>query len=357
MKKWLSLGLLISSLFLVMTVQAATVPAKAVPAKAVVAKKASVKPAVKGVKVVEPYVKVGMTKAAYNSVIATVTDFINVNLLDGSQKVSKVTISKKSGSLYFLDIVLPNNQTVKSVFLKGATKAGDYFFPTVLNVAETVAETKKAQVAVKTNSSAEAVAIPVNLVKADKPLVEVFVMSYCPYGTQIEKGLLPVIKTLGAKADIQIKFVSYTMHGAKEQTENLTQYCVNKEQPDKFLPYLDCFLKEADSASCIKTANVDTAKVTACTTATTEQYKLVSTGTDFPIYKDVNLKYGVSGSPTLVINGAQVDSGRSPAALLKTICGAFNTPPAECNAVLDSASPAPGFGVGTTTATAPASCH
>lgn len=365
MKKYLSFILLISSLFLVVTVQAATTPVKATPTKATpakaVAKKQAIKPAVKAVKIVEQYAKVGMTKATYEAMVKSITEFVNGNLLSDGQSVSKLIITKKLGSLYFVDISLPGDRTVKSVFFKDTAKGGvDYFFPTAMNIPETKAATKKAKAeAVKQGAEAPSASsgqAAVALVKSDKPVVEVFVMSYCPYGTQIEKGLLPVIKTLGNKADIQIKFVSYTMHGQKEFDENLVQSCIKKEQSNKFLPYLECFLKEADSASCVKSIGVDSAKLTACTTATTNDLKLVNTGTDFPIDKDANVKYGVGGSPTLVINGAEVSSARSSSALLKTICSAFNTPPAECNTVLDTATPAPGFGTATTNSTSPASC-
>lgn len=332
------------SLFLVASVQAATT----VPAKAV-------KPTVKAVKIVEPYTKVGMTKANYNSIVSAVTGFVNDNLLSDGEKVSQVVITKKSGLLYFADITLPGGNVVKSAFFKDSSKGGiDYFFPSAMNVPDTKAATKKAKATAKQDN--QPVASSASLVKSDKPVVEVFVMTYCPYGTQIEKGLLPVIKTLGDAADIQIKFVSYTMHGVKEFTENLTQYCINKEQPTKFWPYLECFLKEADSAGCLTAGGVDVAKVNACTTATTNEYKLVSTGTDFPLDKDANVKYGVQGSPTLVINGVEANSGRDSASLLKMICSAFNTPPAACSTVLSSATPAPGFGTGTTNNTATAGC-
>jgi len=362
MKKWLSLFLLVGSLFLVVTVQAATTPVKstptkATPAKVVVAKKPAVKPAVKAVKIVEQYAKVGMTKATYEAMVKSITEFVNGNLLSDGQTVSKLIITKKLGSLYFVDISLPGDRTVKSVFFKDTAKGGvDYFFPTAMNVVETKAATKKAKAEAVKQDAQPSATPAVALVKSDKPVVEVFVMSYCPYGTQIEKGLLPVIKTLGNKADIQIKFVSYTMHGQKEFDENLVQNCIKKEQNDKFLPYLECFLKEADSAGCIKSTGIDSAKVASCTAFTTNDLKLVNTGTDFPIDKDANVKYNVGGSPTLVINGAEVSTARSSSALLKTICGAFNTPPAECSTVLDTATPAPGFGTATTNSTSPASC-
>lgn len=67
---------------------------------------------------------------------------------------------------------------------------------------------------------------PTAAVKSDKPTVELFVMSYCPYGTQMEKALIPAKELLGDKANISIKFVAYTMHGAKETQENTRQYCI-----------------------------------------------------------------------------------------------------------------------------------
>jgi hypothetical protein len=57
-------------------------------------------------------------------------------------------------------------------------------------------------------------------------------------------------------------------------------------------------------------------------------------------------KYGVQGSPTLVINGETVQAGRDSASILAAICSAFNEPPAACKTELSSTPPAPGFGTG-----------
>ena len=56
------------------------------------------------------------------------------------------------------------------------------------------------------------------------------------------------------------------------------------------------------------------------------------------------------------MNGAKVQSGRDSASLLKTICAGFEEAPAECNEVLSSASPSPGFGFGTTNSAANGGC-
>ncbi|MEM2131153.1 MAG: GILT family protein, partial [Candidatus Woesearchaeota archaeon] len=72
--------------------------------------------------------------------------------------------------------------------------------------------------------------------KKDKPEVQLFVMSHCPFGTQMEKGILPVVELLGNKIDFKVRFVYYAMHGEVEVKEQLRQYCIQKEQQDKYLP-------------------------------------------------------------------------------------------------------------------------
>lgn len=218
-------------------------------------------------------------------------------------------------------------------------------------------------------SSASAATAPVAEVsqKNDKPEVELFVMSYCPYGVQAEKGILPVIQKLGSKINFSVKFVDYTLHGKKEFDENLNQYCVQKEEPAKFNDYLACFSKEGDSAKCLASAKIDGTKNAACISDTDKQFKLTDNfstsaqSSPFDIHKDLNTKYGVKGSPSLVVNGQLLDAGRDSASLLKTICSGFLNQPEECKATLSSDTPTPGFGDGksaTTGASAAApSCH
>ena len=78
----------------------------------------------------------------------------------------------------------------------------------------------------------------------------------------------------------------------------------------------------------------------------------------FNIYKDDNAKYNVAGSPTLIINGAEAQSDRDSASLLKTICSAFNNAPKECDTKLSATAPSAGFGSGadTTGSTGTAGC-
>jgi len=284
-------------------------------------------------------------------------DFISNNLVQPGTEISIKEVVEEGG-LYKVVVNLPDGKEVDSYL----SMDGKKFFPQVMDIAETEAATADA-----TNGK-KAAAQPVDVPKTEKPVVEVFVMAYCPYGTQIEKGLLPVVKTLGDKADIQVKFVSYAMHGEKELDENLRQYCIEKEQNDKYYSYLECFLTDDDSEGCLASTGINTRKMDACVTATDKEYKVKELFADkstwsggsypqFNVHKDENVKYGVKGSPTLVINGVTASAGRDSASLLTAICSGFKDAPEECSTQLSSASPAPGFGFDKTGAATDASCN
>lgn len=196
--------------------------------------------------------------------------------------------------------------------------------------------------------------------KSDKPTVELFVMSHCPYGTQMEKGMIPVVRELKEDIDFEIKFVNYAMHPTQgEVEEQLNQYCIQKEQNDKYLDYLSCFLGDGDGDRCLKEIKIDTSKLKTCTKKTDKEFDIIKNLEDrsswvsgrfpkFMIHDADTKKYGVQGSPTLVINGQKVQSGRDAQSILSTICSAFTTKPEGCNADMASfGNPAPGFGFDT----------
>jgi hypothetical protein len=281
--------------------------------------------------------------------------FINGFLMSGANKATIKEITESYG-LYKLKVDI-----VSDVVDSYMTKDGKFFFPQAFDVEQMSGQAAPAAGANATPTQ------PVDLPKNDKPVVELFVMSECPYGTQIEKGIVPVVEALGKKIDFQLKFVDYAMHGEVELKEQMVQYCINTEQKDKFLPYLKCYLTAGKSADCLNSTGVNQSKVDSCVAATDAKYKITDNFKNkvgfqgsfpgFDIHKADNTKYGVGGSPTLVINGKTAESGRDSATLLSTICAAFNNQPKECQTTLSSATPAAGFGTGTTDAAAAASCN
>jgi len=192
--------------------------------------------------------------------------------------------------------------------------------------------------------------------KTEKPVVELFVMSFCPYGTQMEKAILPAINALGEAVDFQLKFVDYAMHGKPELDEQLSEYCIQKNEPDKFIHYLECFLEDSDTRRCVEETKLNADKLDSCINSTDVEFKVSASFEDkstwksgtfpiFPIYQEDNEKYGIKGSPSLVINEESLQvSSRTPNVLLKSICSAFIDAPKECNQELSTEVPTPGFG-------------
>jgi hypothetical protein len=278
--------------------------------------------------------------------------FVNTYLMQSGSKATIKEITKEYG-LYKLQIDI-----VSSVVESYITKDGKLFFPQALNLEETAKQVADAAAGNTENTTAPVATVSV---KSDKPVVELFVMSYCPYGTQIEKGILPVLAALENKIDFKLEFCSYAMHGQKELNENLTQYCIQKEQTNKLSAYLTCFLESGESAACLDSAKIDKTKLASCVSKTDKNYKVTSNFTDkigyqgsypgFDVNKTENDKYNIGGSPTLIINGQEISSARDAASLLATICSAFNEQPEACKKTLSSASPSAGFGSGTAAAT------
>lgn len=191
---------------------------------------------------------------------------------------------------------------------------------------------------------------PTEVPKTDKPVADFYVFSYCPYGTQMEKALVPAYNLLKNKADVNIVFIG-AMHGEYEKTESLRQLCIQKNYgKDKLFAYLDKFLVNPAVGNCQGTdtcvnplieaiytqIGIDKAKINTCMT------------NDAPALYEANQQkaqsLGIGSSPTVTINGVESQVGRSPALVQQAICSGFTTAPAECNQALSTASASAGFG-------------
>ncbi|MCD6576211.1 MAG: hypothetical protein J7K73_03565 [Nanoarchaeota archaeon] len=279
----------------------------------------------------------GCMVADVDTVGKNTVDFINNNLLPPGVSATYIN-GRSSHGMYNLSVTI-GNQT-GNLFVSAD---GKLLFINPIDMSQSMSNPQQDQ--------QQQTEIP----KTDKPVVKLFVMSYCPFGTQMEKGIIPVIKTLGDKIDFQVEFVYYAMHGEKEIKENMLQVCIQKEYRDKYIDYLECFLEAGDSQGCIEKIGFNNATLTTCMDNLDTEYNITAMYNDqstwlsgryplFPVDKADNDKYNVGGSPTLVINDVVVQSGRDSASLLSTICSAFTNPPEECNTELSSTTPSPGFG-------------
>ncbi|MFA7169259.1 MAG: hypothetical protein WC178_00160 [Candidatus Paceibacterota bacterium] len=285
-------------------------------------------------------------------------DFVNENLMQDGTGATVTEVTEENG-LYKIKLTVGEQE-----YIAYLTKDKTKFFPQAIDIAEIQQQKADAEAA----AVAEEEASLTSLTKTDKPIVELFVMSHCPYGTQMEKGIIPVVKALGDKIDFQLKFCDYAMHDKKELDEEMNQYCISQNEPSKLISYLECFLAdETSSAKCVAQVGIDSAKMASCVAATDSQYGITAgyddkstwkseTYPSFPIYQEDVTKYAISGSPSLVINGSSVSSKRDSASLLQYVCAGFSEAPEECSQVLSSTAPSAGFGYAEGTDTG-ASCE
>lgn len=281
------------------------------------------------------------------------------------RKISDMTDSsrKQKSQSYIIPTIILGLVILGSLFYFGS------FWYKALSPSAPSGETQETAQENEVLSQKTQVVEPPTESKSEKPNVELFVMSHCPYGTQIEKAMIPVVQTLKDKIDFDLKFVYYAMHGKEEMDEQLTQYCIQKESPEKLIPYLECFLESSDSPSCIAEAQIAQSSLDSCTTQADQEFDVTASFEDksswlsgrFPLFNvhvEENDQYQVKGSPTLIINGqsAQVQS-RDPNTLLATVCSYFQEKPEECNSTLSTDVPAPGFGSGVASNSTSAQCN
>lgn len=201
--------------------------------------------------------------------------------------------------------------------------------------------------------------------KVERPVADLYIMSYCPYWLQAQKWYLEVISKLSKVADINVKWVPYIMHGQKETDENVVQYCIQKNEKEKYAKYLNCFLAaEWKEAECRKEAWINEANLTSCIDETKKQFsideKMKDTSKqypDFDIDREEALAAWVQWSPTFVLNGIKIDKiGRNAKAYADAICSTFENKPAECDQDFQSVNFDPMFGFTSNGANADSGC-
>ncbi len=177
-----------------------------------------------------------------------------------------------------------------------------------------------------------------DLKKSDQPSLTAYIVANCPYGLQMERVFKKALEEApGMINNLKIKYIGAvsngvltSMHGDAEAKENLKQVCIREEQPDLFYPYLNCYMQEGKTDSCLANVGVDTTKMNACTQDATRGLAYIQK--DF----DAGAKFNVGGSPTLVLNDSQVVSefdfgGRVPNSLRTILCGGSKTPADYCS--------------------------
>jgi protein-disulfide isomerase len=278
---------------------------------------------------------------------AKAVDYINTNLMSSGQTVSLTSVNESSGM--YLIVVNVAGKDIGEVYV---SKDGqNIILGPVLNMGKPLPGAgtgTNTNANTNTNTNTQSTAP-----KTDKPSVELYVMSFCPYGVQAETAMAPVVDLLKDKADIRIRFIAsigstidsvQSLHGAVEGKEDIRQLCVMKNYGTttywKYLAEINskCYPiyrnGEDGYNTCWKaaaaTAGIDTTKIDSCMAS--EGVALLKAE------ETADNTNGVSGSPTLIINGVKYNGARTPEAFKTAICNAFTTAPAECSQTLSGAS-------------------
>jgi hypothetical protein len=263
------------------------------------------------------------------------------------QGVTASVVSVNSnGSVYEVIVSVQGNSM--PVYI---TKDGRYFMNGVVDLSKLA----------NTNSDSTPSETPTDVPKSDKPVVQLYVMSHCPYGVEAQKIFMPMITFFGNKADVKMHFVSYAMHGKQELDDNNIEYCLQKEQPSAFISFMNCFVASEDSAACLSsTSGIDKTKLNSCISSTDAKFKITSLYNNqstwlsgrypqYPVEASLNKEFGVQGSETFIVNGVHISPSEYRWDVNKMkdiICNAFTTKPAECSQAIASSGTSAGPSAG-----------
>jgi hypothetical protein len=183
----------------------------------------------------------------------------------------------------------------------------------------------------------------------NRPQIDFYVMSYCPYGNIAEEAIEPVFRLLEGKADFNPHYVIYSnyqgggpqycldgddkycsMHGVQELNQGLRELCVWKHMGET--AYFDfvlemnkaCNYNNADTCwePVAKDLKLDTAKIKDC--EANEWEDILSAELE------LNKLLGVRGSPTVFVEGAAYNGAREPQGYGEALCAGFESKPTEC---------------------------
>lgn len=208
-----------------------------------------------------------------------------------------------------------------------------------------------------TNNEVACKVVEENLNKTSVVNVDLYVMSYCPFGRQMEGVIYPVKKLLKGKLKVMPYFILYpscssqdgceikevngqnitlwAMHGSKELEENKRQVCIYKYLgEDVWWEYVHCFNENTNYSSCMNKLGIDQTAISNC---------MENEGFNLLYNHQVACSIANAwGSPTVYVNNDAYTGTRDPESFKNFVCKYFSEKPAECSQSLGSSgSPAP----------------
>jgi glutaredoxin len=171
-------------------------------------------------------------------------------------------------------------------------------------------------------------------VTGDKVKLDFYVMSQCPYGTQVEDAIKPVLDDIGDNIDFNLYFIAEevtegnfdSLHGQPEVLGNIVQLCAIKYNPDKYMEMLACMNKNAQGIpgnweACADDLNKE--KIQACFDGDEGKELLRES------IKQTD-SVGATGSPTIYLNDQPYAGGRSTMDFYRALCEELDEKPQKC---------------------------
>lgn len=275
------------------------------------------------------------------TVAKSAVEYINQNLLQPGQTASLESFSAESGLIKLK--VNVNGKRYNSY----VTKDGKFLFP--LDPIEMAPKANDETVGVQQPVEVTQPKNPVTLAKVDKPMLEAYVVSRCPFGLQMQRVMYDAVKSIPALAEnLMVRYIGSivngkvtAMHGEPEAQENLRQICIRDEQRSKYWAYVSCQMQKGDTAGCQESAGINESKLNGC--ISNPDRGVAYAKEDF----DLTAKYGIEGSPTVILNGVRVSEfdfgGRSSEAIKTLVCSSSIRPPEFCWTKLNTEQAATSF--------------
>jgi Gamma interferon inducible lysosomal thiol reductase (GILT) len=158
------------------------------------------------------------------------------------------------------------------------------------------------------------------------PVLELFVMSQCPYGVQVVDAAADAKKQLGSAMDLRIQYIGdqvggklQSMHGDAEVKGDLAQVCALELAPKRALGMIVCQNKNPKAVAenwreCAEKNGIEVAPLQKCIEGEQGNKLLAASFAEAK-------KRGASGSPTMFLAGKPYEGGRKSRDFMRAVCG------------------------------------